>query len=185
MSSTIRAFIALPLPREAIEACLHAQQQLRLTNRDVRARWTTEEQMHVTVKFLGDMAADQVVSLHETIARAAGTCPDPRAMILGLDGFSSPKRARVIVLRLELARWLGELARVVEVAATRFGIAAERRAFRPHVTLARLKQPVDVSGWIRDAEVPSREVTLRRLILFRSDLGHDGARYTPLAEVEL
>jgi RNA 2',3'-cyclic 3'-phosphodiesterase len=185
VSAAIRAFVALPLPREAVESCLRAQRHLRQTNRDVHARWTAQEQMHVTVKFLGNVAGDQLERLCETITQAAGTHSDLHATVLGLDGFPTPKRARVIVLRLELPQWLGELARRVETAAARFGIPAERRAFRPHVTLARLKQPVDVSSWIQDAPIPLREVTLRRLVLFRSDLARDGARYTPLAEVDL
>jgi 2'-5' RNA ligase len=65
------------------------------------------------------------------------------------------------------------------------GFAAEKRAFRPHVTLARLGHPANTTGWITSLSVPAESVSLEQLVLFRSELAKAGARYTRLAEVLL
>ncbi len=75
-----------------------------------------------------------------------------------------------------------KLAGRLDVIAKKFGVAAEERDFRAHVTLARLKLPYDVRRWLRPELAPGTDAcTVSHLTLFESQLSDQGSTYTPLA----
>jgi 2'-5' RNA ligase len=100
--------------------------------------------------------------------------------------FGSPRRARIIAAALDDAGgFVQQLFVKLENDLEGLGILREERAFRPHVTLARIKRPGDVRDWLDAAALSTDSVELRELVLFRSILGPDGSTYLRLAEAEL
>ncbi|MGB0653249.1 MAG: RNA 2',3'-cyclic phosphodiesterase, partial [Thermoplasmatota archaeon] len=98
--------------------------------------------------------------------------------IEGRGAFPKPSQARVAWLGVD-APGLEALARCVVDATGGFGQPPDRRRFRPHVTLARLKRPADLRPWVQQ-EAPGEAGHLAEVVLYRSELGPDGPSYVPL-----
>jgi 2'-5' RNA ligase len=158
--------------------------QLRQLDRPVRPglRWTTEDQWHVTLRFLGRIDRDAYRSLHEVLARVAAACspvevragPAPRALGRG-------------VWALPVAG-LEPVAERLNAATADLGQPLAERPFRGHITLARARRPAALNGLRRQARsraaAAAGEVADRwwvaDLSLVRSDLRPEGARYEVL-----
>jgi 2'-5' RNA ligase len=143
--------------------------------------------MHVTMKFAGQLPVDAAVSLGPALAEMASTWIAPRSVPLQLDAFPSPRHARVVVLSLDDASGrIADLAESVDTLLSQHGVPAEKRAFRPHVTLARLKRAYDAGRWLRmDPAAFAGGCDLAALTLYRSDVGPNGSVYTALARAAL
>jgi RNA 2',3'-cyclic 3'-phosphodiesterase len=128
-----RLFAAIPVPA-AVAARLAA---LRV---DIRgARWVPAGQMHLTLRFIGEVPERAVSPL----AAALGRVPvSPLAVRLdGVGAFPSPRHAMVLYARVAPDPALLAMQSGVEEAVRSVGVEGDERAFRPHVTLARLRQP--------------------------------------------
>jgi 2'-5' RNA ligase len=185
VSGELRLFHALPLPEPALEPLLDAQARARPVAGHLGPRFTSREQLHVTLKFLGSLPAEQVPRLHAitaTRARAASPFEATAARVTAFGG----RRARVLVVELETASpVLLELARGLEDDVAELGVPRETRAFRPHVTLARFKQPGDARAVIEAAKLEPFTLSCGELRLYRSELGPNGSRYSVLSAVPL
>lgn len=153
-------------------------------------RAATGEQLHITLKFLGEVPEDRVARIAAVLAEtAAQVAPFP----IGLErlgAFPSASRARVLWCGIAdpgggMARWLA----LAEPALTLLGYPAEGRAFQAHVTLARAR---DAGGSRAIARLLSRsslpdtpQMEVRELVLFQSRLSPQGARYEALARAAL
>jgi len=187
MTERIRAFVALPAPEALRRALGTAQASLleRAAGARQRPRATPPDHLHLTLKFLGDVAPGQVAYLESAVAKAASRAAvDVR--LTGLTGFPAPHRARVLVAELDdSGGGLTALAAEVERAAVSVGVPAETRAFRPHITIARLRQPANASYWL-EAPVPEcAPCQFDRIVLCRSILKPNGPEYVVLTEAEL
>jgi 2'-5' RNA ligase len=180
---TLRAFFAVELGEPARRAAAEVARRLARAPGGDGVRWVRLEALHVTLRFLGDVAASRVEPLAR---RAAGELAGlaPFAMRLGPAAlFPSPRRPRVVALGLEPEAPLAALAAALERAAVAEGFAPEPRAFRAHLTLGRVRErrfPA-VSG----AVVPAEASAVSEAVLFRSELRPEGSRYTPLHRVPL
>ena len=179
----IRSFIAIELPDEIRHALAEVQKHLR---RDVAGvRWVEPGSIHLTLKFLGDIPAEQIQPI---VAAAMGAVQDEPPVSLGVSGlgaFPNPRRPRVIWVGLEgdVAR-LGRLQTRLEEALEPLGFPREERAFRPHLTVGRVKdprRPPDLTRALADATVPRcNSFDVREILLYKSDLRPTGAIYTKL-----
>jgi 2'-5' RNA ligase len=98
-----------------------------------------------------------------------------------LTAFSKPLRARVLVVPLaDSDEALTRLALALQRGAEVLGFPVEPRAFRPHVTLARLARPADARSWLECAPELALPVTIHRVALYRSEATPRGSRYHPL-----
>jgi 2'-5' RNA ligase len=171
----IRTFIALPLP-DTIKQAL--EETILSLKRRIDARWVRPQAMHLTLKFLGDIQEELVPALGQGLDEI---CADYTEMEFGLDAlgaFPGRKRARVIWASLSgPVDRLASLAEHVDRLCGRFGIHPEARAFRPHITLGRLKTPTMVE---LETKIPERNFTAAEVRLYRSELLREGARYTIL-----
>jgi 2'-5' RNA ligase len=173
-----RAFVGVELDeptRDLLAAHLVAHAGERLPGKAVPpANW------HLTLRFLGlssDVQIDRVKHHLEAIATGA----EIRIRFVGLGAFPRPPRATVLWLGVGAgSRHLADLAAEVERAATTAGFASEERPFHPHLTLARIRPPRDVSALIDS--FPPFDVTMpvSTIALFESRLGHGGAMYSVL-----
>jgi len=172
----IRTFIALPIPddvREALSAAITA-----LKSRNPSVKWVKPDNIHLTIKFLGDIAEDLIKPISMELDRTLERFQELDLGVTGLGVFPGMRRPRVVWAGLEgETRELVEMARSVDAMCERFGIRRDRRPFSPHITLGRLKIPsmVDLGIHLTEKGYRAKEV-----IFFRSELLPQGARYTIL-----
>jgi 2'-5' RNA ligase len=183
---SIRAFVALDFDATSVRRVLRVADRLRMASGAPSATWTPQDKMHLTLKFMGSLPADAVAPLGKSLGALVEGKPAPRPGTCVLEAFPRSEHANVVVLELsDPDGAVGKLAARVEKLALRHGVPAEGRAFRPHLTLARLKRPYDARRWLRpDLAEAAGEVTATRLVLYRSELGRgkDGTSlYVPLA----
>jgi 2'-5' RNA ligase len=177
-------FVALVPPVEAVE---HLDEFLDV-RRDAGAfRWTLAEQLHVTLAFLGQVADRHLDELAERLTRAARRRTAFETRIAGGGAFPNAARARVLWAGLDLtdaARTeLSRAATGARAAAVRTGIEVDGQRFRPHITVARLGRPEEVSDWVRLLDAYAGPAwTASEVALVASYLG-EGPRKRPRHEV--
>ncbi len=172
----LRLFVAVDVPDDVRESVAHAIAPLR--ERFPRARWSPPANWHLTVKFLGrawPRTLDWILSSVEGVAAAA----HPFATSVGgLGTFPSARRARVLWAGLEdPAGRLGAIAASLDEAMAA-EYKPEKRAFTPHLTVARFDPPVDVGSDLPEASTRAFEVD--RLVLYRSHLRRPAPVYEPM-----
>ena len=179
----IRSFIAIELPDEIRHALAEVQKHLRPDVGGVR--WVEPGSIHLTLKFLGDIPAEQIQPI---VAAAMGAVQDEPPVSLGVSGlgaFPNPRRPRVIWVGIEGdVERLGRLQTRLEEALGPLGFPREERAFRPHLTVGRVKdprRPPDLTRALADVTVPRcNSFDVREILLYKSDLRPTGAIYTKL-----
>lgn len=161
-----------------------ATASLRRTGRSVR--WTPVEQLHITVRFLGDVDPPGVAGVGERLAEAARECGPFDLPLGGVGAFPSMRRPRVVWLGAGPSPGITALRSSVETAVGECGFKAEERPFRPHITLGRVRSPRRGSSPPAEPGELARlagaiefrmEVSLTHLYLMESRLGADGARH--------
>jgi len=171
----IRTFIALPLPDSVKQVLEETTQSLKGR---IDARWVRPNAMHLTLKFLGDIAEDLALPLGQDLDAACAGYPELEFSLDALGAFPGRKRARIIWTSLTGAvNELASLAAQVDRLCARYGIQPETRPFRPHITLGRLKTPTMID---LDAKIPGRKFTVDEARLYRSEILREGPRYTVL-----
>ncbi|HXR31004.1 MAG TPA: RNA 2',3'-cyclic phosphodiesterase [Solirubrobacterales bacterium] len=187
-SPRARLFIALDLPA-ALRAGIARWGKRELQDPALRA--VPEESLHITLAFLGYMPEREIEALAEIVSSLRR--PAPVAELGDPVAKPSLRRARLFVLPVESPAIVSLQAELQEKLVAARLYKPEKRAFWPHVTAARVKsagrgsrQPLGVSkppGRLPKALLQA--TSCRRLALYRSELQPQGARYIPLAQVEL
>ena len=175
----IRIFIAIHLPNKIKNAL--GEVAMSLNDRVSRGaiRWVRPEQMHLTLRFLGDTDTGSLPAIQTAMdAVAAGNTPFE--MRLGRVGcFPNTQRPRIIWVGLvgEEAR-LSALKKALDEALTPLGRPPENKPFRAHLTLGRVKDERSVAGIDWTADVPPLALTVSTLHLIESELRPNGPVYT-------
>ena len=167
-----RLFVALrppPAMREALRATMHGLSG---------ARWQSDEQLHLTLRFVGDVDRHAAADIAATLRRVRGA-----ALMLGIESvgaFQSKGRANSLWAGVATARDLVRIAKAVDRAIVDVGLPPETRAFRPHITLARLgRTAMPADGWLEaNAGLHVAPAAFAHLYLYESILGHEGSTYT-------
>jgi 2'-5' RNA ligase len=145
-----RMFVALVPPEEAVE---HLDAFLDVRRSAAPFRWAGADQLHVTLAFLASVEDRRLDDLVERLGRAAARRTSFETAVAGGGAFPNAGRARVLWAGLDLDEGgrteLDRLATGCRAAANRAGIALDGQRFRPHVTLARIGHPTEVSSWVR------------------------------------
>jgi 2'-5' RNA ligase len=182
---SIRAFLAVELGAGARAAAAAAVRRLRQRPGAEGVRWVPEENLHVTLRFLGQVERAGLPGLAGAVREAAAPCA-PFALALGpLRAFPSPRRPRVVALELLPEAPLAALAAAIEAALLARGVPPEARPFRAHLTLGRSRGPglaLDLAG--AEGAAPAR-FDVREAVLFQSELRASGARYRALERFPL
>lgn len=185
-SARVRAFLAIRMAPAVYERVAKVKRDLAATGAAVR--WTRDEGLHLTLKFLGSVAADRLELVRDTLAPVLAEVASFSARVAGLGVFPRLERPRIVWVGIE-APELMRLAAVVERAAAKVGFPPEERPFRGHVTLGRVKDRRGGESlaaalqehW--DDDFGSFEV--RHVTAFRSDLQRGGSVYTELWTIPL
>jgi 2'-5' RNA ligase len=153
---TARMFVAVVPPEDAVE---HLDEFLDVRRESGDLRWVVAEQLHVTLAFLAEVPDRKLDDLTERLGRAAARRTAFRTRLVGGGAFPNVARARVLWAGLDLddqARTeLVRLATGCRAAAGRAGVAVDGARFNPHLTVARVKFPHDVTRWVRLLEAYS------------------------------
>ncbi|AXJ94646.1 MULTISPECIES: RNA 2',3'-cyclic phosphodiesterase [unclassified Sphingomonas] len=173
-----RLFVALRPPPPV-------RQRLRALGTGIPgARWQDDEQLHLTLRFIGDIDRP----LAEDVAAALGGvhAPVPAVSITGVGRFEHRGRIEALWAGVAPSEALRHLHRKVEQACVRAGLPPERRAFLPHVTLARFSRSAgvapEIGGWLAmHAGLALPAFPSSHIVLYESHLGSAGASYTPVA----
>jgi 2'-5' RNA ligase len=179
----VRAFFAIPLGGELREAALAVARELAARPDGDGVRWLAADSYHLTLRFLGNIAAREIAELVERAHDALAGCA-PFALTLGAPrAFPAARNARVIALAAQPEAALAELAARLEKAAVEQCAAPQaERAFRAHVTIGRVRaRRIPQLA----AAAPACVQRVREVVLLRSDLARDGAHYSPLATLPL
>ncbi len=167
-----RWFLALSPSPEARMALASWRASLRLPG-----RLTPPENFHVTLRFVGPL---DTLGQERILAAIDGSdLGKPFSYRLGpLGAFPSPRRATVAWVGLAGdGGALGALASTVDEAAASAGFGYEERPFRGHLTLSRIRPPVDLRPLMAEVSRPAIRLRAAEVVLYRSRLGRGGARY--------
>ena len=178
----VRAFFAIALPDATQRVVGERIARLAAAPEGRRVRWVRPEGLHVTLRFLGNVPVDRVAPLADAAHDLLAARSDFTISFGPPEGFPDPRRPRVVAAQAEPCAPLASVAARLDELACEFGLPAERRRFRPHLTLGRVRGAP--RWWARD-ETPLPSVSADAVVLLRSDLAPDGARYTPLARCPL
>lgn len=183
----MRTFIAIEIPPAVKTALAAMQTELRRAAADVA--WTKPENLHLTLRFLGEIEERRLQTVKRVCDEAAATVPP---FVLRLNGggvFPNLRQPRVLWAGLageiEMA---AQLQSRLEQALTAQGFAPEDKPFNPHLTVGRVKSQQNARQVAALAEIqslPEIAFEVREIVLMKSDLHPTGARYTALAKSPL
>ena len=180
-----RLFCAIEIPFNLRRQIILRANRLRETFPQVQASWTRDENLHLTLKFIGEVGASRASSLTQAVANTAAVVQPFEVHVERPGAF--PKR----VLWIGVTDPSGELARLQnqldrECAAK--GFPKEERAFHPHLTVARLKKPQGTQALTtahKEMPFESELVRVNELVVIRSELSSKGSIYTIVSKHRL
>jgi 2'-5' RNA ligase len=180
--------VAIPL-EEALRTAMHdAASRIRAAAPSLA--WIAPARLHLTLKFLGDTMPAHVEPLKEALAGVARNHRGVPLVLRGAGAFPTLRRPRVVWVGVEPDPRLELLQHDVEAACAQLGFPLDGRAFRPHVTLARAKSPLDTgaSRALKKAVEAfdfGDEGTVSSLDLMQSSLTPQGPQYQCLVSATL
>lgn len=174
-----RLFLAVFVP-DAMHAALRAQCRAWMPSFGPGIRTVPEKNLHLTLSFLGDVTADAVAPLADTVRAICADSPPLRLLVAGSGAFPNAKSPRILWAGVSGDRDdLAELARRLRVACAPFAPQMARDPFKPHLTLAR---PNGARPWPLLKLLPDEPVfgdwSVDAVVLAGSELRPTGARYT-------
>jgi RNA 2',3'-cyclic 3'-phosphodiesterase len=179
----LRLFVAADVPESVHEAVRDAVEPLR--ERFPKARWVPTPNQHVTLKFLGSTWPRLVGWVTEVVGAVAALHGSFETHVGSFRAFPTERRARVLWAALDdPAERFGRLAASLEDALAK-EFPPEKRAFTPHLTVARFEPPVDVGELLVDAGVGSDRFPVDRLVLYQSTLRRPAPVYDALTTFPL
>jgi len=190
---TIRTFIAIELTDALHRALADAEAQFERDRAARFVRWVAPENIHITLKFLGDVDTDRMSDLPRALADA---CVGIAPFMLTIDGagaFPNLRRPNVVWIgargQIEIA---AHLSQKIDAACAALGFAREERPFAPHLTLGRVKRDASpserqlVGAMIENVKIGDLgELRVERVSVMKSELKPTGSVYSRLHVIEL
>ncbi|MBA4372870.1 MAG: RNA 2',3'-cyclic phosphodiesterase [Thermodesulfovibrio sp.] len=183
----IRCFIAVEVPAPLRVTMGGIAEDLKKCGADVK--WVRPENIHITLKFLGDTEEPLLTLIEERLSKKLFNYKPFCIRISGAGSFPSGRHPRVIWVGIEESPALLALQRDVEFEVRALGYAPEERPFLAHITIGRVKTERKLSSLaeklevLRDKDIGSFEI--RTIKLMKSELGRGGPVYTSLAGIPL
>jgi len=155
-------------------------------------RWVLAHNIHLTLKFLGNVPAAHIDFFKQMLTQAGKTHPQFDIQIGGLGSFPNSKRTRVIWVGLHAPASLSSLQKSIEEGASRLGYEKEARPFSPHLTLGRIRQGTNehdlqkINNALATIQLGKiGTVRVDSVHLYQSDLNSEGSVYTKLFSIPL
>lgn len=189
MTQTVRTFVAVEIDEAIRRAAGKLVEELRTASADVG--WVAPQNMHLTVKFLGDVTAEKIPQVCDTVAQAVAGVGPFDLEIRGVGAFPNVARPRTL--------WVGTgggeaqlnlLAKRVETALVEMGFAREDRPFHGHLTLGRIRRPNQALAALapmlkQRADLILGQTTVHEVVVFSSQLQRGGPIYEELHRASL
>ncbi len=181
----IRAFIAVPLPGALRRAIAQGVDELRSRPGGDRVRWVREENLHVTLRFLGNIDPDSVPSLLARVREQTAREEPFELSLTRIELFPSSRRPSVVAYQVAPAEPLSALAQAVERGVVAAGLPREKRPFRAHLTLGRIRERNAAPDVTASDMAMADALPVTAAVLFQSELQHSGALHTSLGQALL
>ncbi len=183
----MRAFLAVELDaatRAAIAECI-----ARFRPEFPNISWTRPENVHLTLRFFGEVDAEFIRDYVDRLRPVASGTPPVGARVAGIGAFPNARRASIVWAGITFENdGIATLHAVAESAARELGLEPETRAFVPHVTIGRVRRGtrhVDLTSALeRERGFSADAFTVDGVSLFSSELSPQGARYTRLHRLD-
>ena len=180
-----RTFCAIELPAELSSPVTEHIKQLRTEVPQISASWNRDGKFHITLKFLGEIPQSQVKDVSEAADRAVEETVRFKMVVEQAGVF--PKHGSPRILWIGITDSEGQLPRLqarLDDECAKRGFAKEDRPFHPHLTLARLRRPEGARTLAlkhKELGFGPVEVNVSELLVFRSELGQEGSKYTVIS----
>jgi 2'-5' RNA ligase len=184
----MRIFLAINPPADVRRRVWEATSALREMSPDVS--WIPESKIHLTLKFIGEMEESGVPPLTAAMADIAGTHAAPMVHLGTVGAFPNFRRPRVIWMGIEQEPRLELLHHDVELACERLGHELEGRPYRPHLTLARVRRPLEAES-LKPLRVAAKRIRFtdeffaRTVDVMQSVPGPGGSKYAVVASAPM
>jgi 2'-5' RNA ligase len=189
MKPNVRTFVAVEIDEAIRRAAASLVDELRTAAADVG--WVAPQNMHLTAKFLGDVAADKIPQVCDAVAKAVAEVTPFDLEIRGVGAFPNAARPRTI--------WIGTgsgesqldlLAERLEAALVKLGLARENRPFHGHLTLGRVRRPSRALAALtpmlkQRADLSLGQTAVHEVVVFSSQLQRGGPIYEALSRASL
>ncbi|MGB9499460.1 MAG: RNA 2',3'-cyclic phosphodiesterase [Dissulfuribacterales bacterium] len=183
-----RVFIAINLPEPVVEKLGEAQKALKAYG--LKTKWTRLENIHLTLKFLGDIDKTVLIAVSEVVGAAAKGFGPIRLSAKGVGVFPGVKKARVLWTGIAgQTELLAKLHETIDTGLSGIGFLPEKRRFTGHLTIGRFKDSphpdklIDIMKKFKDME--SVSFVADAVYIIKSELTPSGPIYTELANVAL
>lgn len=173
-----RSFFALDLPKNIQEEITSIINTLKKQNKYCNLHWSKPENLHLTIRFLGNISFSQYEKI---ISRVGESIKGFKSFVISLDDliiFPSPEYPVILALKPEPFLVLLMLNQLIEKGLASCEVQEELRAFRPHLTLGRIRNKIHLE--IPTVKLPQLKFTVNNLQLYRSELSKNGSKYTLL-----
>lgn len=187
---TLRTFIALELEESAKETIVRIQEQLRQAN-VIKGSWVKKENLHLTLKFLGDTPQKRIDDIREALQKDFTVFSAVPCNLQSVGAFPNERSARVLWVGIQQGKTqIAEIAGTVEGALVPLGFKKEKRDFKTHITICRIKNVLDhikfsaMIGQINSSFQPLA-FTACAITFLESKLTPQGSVYTPLFNYRL
>jgi 2'-5' RNA ligase len=183
----MRTFIAIEIPSEVKSALAALQDDLRRAGADVS--WTRPENIHLTLRFLGEVDERRIGEVEKVCVASAAEFRPFTLSLYDTGVFPNARQPRVLWAGLA-----GEIEKAVEMrkrlndGLALIGFEREEKDFRPHLTIGRVKsnrKTRELIALMDARQVPALSFVVTEIVLMKSELHPAGARYTPMAKVSL
>jgi 2'-5' RNA ligase len=192
--STLRTFVAVNFSPELRRALAEAGAGLSRSTPQRAMQWVKADNIHLTLKFLGDVPTDRIPEIAEALTASVGVVEPFQFTATGLGCFPNIRKPRVVWAGVEEegARKLIALAAAVEAALNPLGFPKEARPFSPHLTLGRVRRETPPPDAARVGQAVAAQPMARwgtqavsAIHLMKSDLQPGGSIYTTLHTANL
>lgn len=184
MSDEWRTFCAIELPEQVRARLQDHARRLRGVVPDASASWSRPENVHLTLKFFGNVKKERLTRISEAAERVVNDFQSFSIRIGGTGAF----RAQVLWIGVDdPSGQLSALQQRFDEECAREGFAKEDRAYKPHLTIARLRRPEGarkLADTHLQTEFAVTEIRVNEFVLFRSQLSPKGSIYTVISKHE-
>jgi len=189
MTKKIRTFIAVELSPAVVAQAVSLVEQLRPAGADVK--WVESQNMHMTLKFLGDVREEDAADVCRVVTKAAAEFEPFDIAVGGAGAFPNARRPRTLWIGVTQGeKELISLQTAIERVLAKRGFPKEHRAFHPHLTIGRVRDGspamVELGQAIQEhADFAAGTSTVRDVVVFASYLSGTGPTYEPLGRAAL
>lgn len=178
LKTVTRLFVGVPLAEAVRQGLAGDITALAGAGHGGAIRWVPEANLHLTLKFLGEVDEGRVARLSRGLSGKLAAWPVmPAALLAGVVLFPGARRPRVVAAGVDGGDPLCHLAGRIELWAEKEGFPREKRKFSPHVTLGRVRTPRGPVPGLAQGRITPRAWAIDRVCLYESRLTPTGARY--------